>query len=287
MFVARFGGNTRVLRSDEPLTEDQMRDAAPSIFAAGKHAGRSERYTHIPTIDVLRGLRREGFELFLVAQGVSRIEGRSGFTRHMVRLRYGRGAPGRGIGPLDANEIVLINSHDGASSYRVLAGVFHFPGRIDCVVGDVVDEVRIAHKGDVRDEVIGAAFRVLGQFEGVNQQVEAMRTLMLEPRDEMAFASSALALRFGKRRSDEEPGLSRRPPLVAADLNAARRVEEAGHDLWATFLRVQENALRGGLMGRTVRGRRTRTRPVAAIDRSVGLSRALWNLAEEMRRLKG
>ena len=38
-----------------------MRLAAPSIFAAGKHESRSERYAYIPTIDVLRGLQKEGF----------------------------------------------------------------------------------------------------------------------------------------------------------------------------------------------------------------------------------
>jgi len=50
---------------------------------------------------------------------------------------------------------------------------------------------------------------------------------------------------------------------------------------------LQENALRGGLQGRTVQGHRMRTREVASIDRGVGLNRALWVLAEEMRRLKG
>jgi hypothetical protein len=48
---------------------------------------------------------------------------------------------------------------------------------------------------------------------------------------------------------------------------------------------VQENALRGGLPGRTTQGRRMHTREVASIDRGVGLNRALWVLAEEMRRL--
>jgi hypothetical protein len=43
--ATRFAGSTRVLRGDEPLSEDQMRHAAPSIFAEGKHASRSERYT--------------------------------------------------------------------------------------------------------------------------------------------------------------------------------------------------------------------------------------------------
>lgn len=47
--ATRFARNTRVLRSDQPLGEDQMRTAAPSIFAEGKHVSRSERYTYIPT----------------------------------------------------------------------------------------------------------------------------------------------------------------------------------------------------------------------------------------------
>ena len=50
--------------------------------------------------------------------------------------------------------------------------------------------------------------------------------------------------------------------------------------------RLQENVLRGGQPGRTVQGRRMQTRPVGSIDRSVSLNRALWVLAEEMRRLK-
>ena len=83
--ATRFARNTRVLRAEVPLSEDQMRGATPSVFAEGKHASRSERYTYIPTIDVLRGLRKEGFEPFMVAQGKSRIEGKVEFTKHMVR----------------------------------------------------------------------------------------------------------------------------------------------------------------------------------------------------------
>ena len=48
---------------------------------------------------------------------------------------------------------------------------------------------------------------------------------------------------------------------------------------------MQENSLRGGLPGRT-QGRRNRTREVASIDRGVSLNRALWVLAEEMRKLE-
>ena len=118
--ATRFARNTFVARSETPLAEDQMRRAAPSIFAAGKHGSRSERYTYIPTIDVLRGLKREGFEPFMVAQGKTRIEGKTEFTKHMVRLRHA----GQVTTRPEANEIILINSHDGASSYQMLAGAF-------------------------------------------------------------------------------------------------------------------------------------------------------------------
>jgi hypothetical protein len=50
---------------------------------------------------------------------------------------------------------------------------------------------------------------------------------------------------------------------------------------------VQENALIGGQRGRGPQGRRVQTRPIGNIDRSVSLNRALWMLAEEMRRIKG
>ncbi len=118
--AARFGQNTFVVRSETPLAEDQMRLAAPSIFAEGKHGSRSERYTYIPTIEVLRSLRQEGFEPFMVCQSKSRIEGKTEFTKHMIRMRHGGQVSTRP----EANEIILINSHDGTSSYQILAGVY-------------------------------------------------------------------------------------------------------------------------------------------------------------------
>jgi hypothetical protein len=279
--AAHFGRNINQVRSDLPLSEDQMRATAPSIFAAGKHDSRSERYTYIPTIDVLRGLRKEGFEPFMVAQSRCRVEAKSAYTKHMVRMRHAGQANAR----TEANEIILINSHDGASSYQMLAGMLRFVCCNGLVVGDVVDDIRIPHKGNIQDEVIEGAFRVLDQFEEVEQHAEAMKALPLEPCEEIALATAALALRFGER-AVEEGGGHVPAPVTAEQLNEARRIEDIGHDLWTTFQRVQENVIRGGQPGRTVRGRRLQTRPVGSIDRGVTLNRALWMLAEEMRKIK-
>ena len=273
----RFARNSNVIRSSIPLAEDQMRRAAPSIFAQGKHASRSERYTYIPTIDVLRGLRKEGFEPFMVAQSKSRIEGKSEFTKHMIRMRHA----GQVNGKPEANEIILINSHDGASSYQMLAGVFRFVCCNGLVVGDISNDIRVPHRGDIQGEVIEGAFRVLEDFEAVDASTEGMKALELEPEEEHAFATAALTLRYGERGEGQPPA-----PVTAEQLLQARRPEDRGHDLWTSLQRVQENSLRGGQPGRTPQGRRTHTRAVGSIDRSVSLNRALWVLAEEMRRLK-
>ena len=275
--ATRFARNTRVLRAEQPLGEDQMRAAAPSIFAEGKHASRSERYTYIPTIDVLRGLKREGFEPFMVAQGASRVEGKAAYTKHMIRMRHAGQVQTRP----EANEIILINSHDGASSYQMLAGMFRFVCCNGLVVGKVVEDIRIPHKGNVQGEVIEGAFRVLDEFEAAQESAEGMKALTLEPEEQGAFATAALALRFGERSEGQPP-----VPITAEQLIEARRPEDQGRSLWSTFQRVQENVMRGGQIGRSAQGRRLHTRPVGSIDRGVSLNRALWVLAEEMRRIR-
>jgi len=78
--------------------------------------------------------------------------------------------------------------------------------------------------------------------------------------------------------------------LEDAIQDGGRRRDDNGADLWRTFNRVQENAVRGGLSawGHDANGhrRRTTTREVKAIDQDVKLNRALWHLAERMAELK-
>jgi len=278
--ATRFANTTRVLRSEVPLSEEQMRSAAPSIFAEGKHASRSERYTYIPTIDVLRGLQREGFEPFMVAQGRSRIEGKTEYTKHLIRMRHRRESETLATKP-EAHEIILINSHDGASSYQLLAGLLRLVCANGLVVGDASHDIRIKHKGDVRGEVVEGAMRVLDDFDAVDASTEAMKATQLKPEEERAFARAALALRYGERAQGQPPA-----PITAEQLMQVRRPQDAGNSIWNNRQRLQEHTTPGGLPGRTVQGRRMRTREVASIDRNVALNRALWVLAEEMRRLK-
>lgn len=272
--ASRFSANAPALYSNSPLSDDQIRAVAPSIFAEAPHDSRSERYTYIPTAAVLDKLRDNGFQPFMVAQTRVRSEGRRDFTKHMLRLRHASQTADK-----EAYEVILLNSHDGTSSYQMLAGMFRFVCCNGMVCGDVVADVRVPHKGDVTGRVVEGAFDVLDGADLVREVRDGMRALTLNPGEEQAFARAALQLRYD---TQEAPA-----PVTENDLLQARRWDDKGTDLWTTFSRVQENMLKGGLQGRSKTGRRMTTRAVMGIDQGVKLNRALFTLAEEMQRLKG
>ena len=272
--ASRFASRSPSLRSDYPLTDDQIYRVAPSIFADAPHESRSQRYAYIPTAAVLAELRKEGFQPFMVCQTRVRDEGKREHTKHMLRLRHASQINGA-----EANEIVLLNSHDGTSSYQMLAGMFRFVCSNGLVCGDTVADVRVPHKGDVAGSVIEGAFEVLSGFERVKESRDLMRAITLDEGEAEVFARSALALKYDP--TDNKPA-----PITESQILMPRRFDDRRPDLWSVFNRTQENLTKGGLHGRSANGRRQQTRPVQGIDSDVRLNRALWMLADGLRQLK-
>ena len=273
--ASRFASHSPSLRSSSPLTDEQIRAVAPSIFAAEKHVSRSDRYTYIPTGEVLTALRKEGFEPFMVCQTRVRQDDRRDFTKHMVRMRHATQ-----MNDAEANEIVLLNSHDGTSSYQLISGLFRYVCSNGLVFGDTFSDVRVHHKGQIVDRVIEGAYEVLDGFDLVRERRDGMRVITLDAAEQAIFARAALALKY-------EPDPEKPAPITEAQVLEPRRRDDVRSDLWSTFNRVQESLVNGGLPGRSATGRRMHTRPVQGIDQNVKLNRALWMLAEEMRQLKG
>jgi hypothetical protein len=260
-----------MIRSDIALTNDQIARYVPSIFAEEAHDSRSERYLYIPTVQVLDALRGEGFQPFMACQTRVRDQGKRDHTKHMLRLRHVSQ-----IQDQEANEIILLNSHDGSSSYQMIGGKFRFVCANGLVLGDVASDQKVRHsgRGDVVHDVIEGAYEVLNHFEQIDNKTEIMKARTLRPYEEEAFAMAALAHRYD---SAEGPA-----PVTPSQVLMPRRREDRGTDLWTTFNRVQENIIKGGLAGRNKQGRRTTTRAVNGIDQDVKLNRALWVLAQAL-----
>lgn len=264
--ASRFG-RANVIRRDRPLTRDELLRVVPSVFSEDKHASRSERYTCIPTITLLENLQREGFQPFFACQTRVRDQGKREHTKHMLRLRREGQITGHQV-----PEIILLNSHDGSSSYQMLPGLFRMVCQNGLICGESFGEVRVPHKGDVVERVIEGAYEVLDVFDRVDEKREEMQALMLPPPAQQAMAKAALTYRFGEEFQ----------PVNETQLLAPRRVQDQRNDLWTTYQRIQENLVKGGLSGRNVKGERTHTRAVRGIDGDVKLNRALWVMAETL-----
>lgn len=264
--ASRFGA-ANLVRRDRPLTDDELMRFVPSVFSQEKHESRSARYTYIPTITLLDSLRREGFQPFFACQTRVRDPERREHTKHMLRLRRAGQITGKQV-----PEIILLNSHDGTSSYQMLPGLFRQVCQNGLICGETFGEVRVPHKGDVVSQVIEGAYEVLGIFDRVEEKRDAMQSLMLPPPARQALAKAALTYRFGEDHH----------PVTEAQVLTPRRYEDYSDDLWTTYQRLQENLIKGGLSGRNAKGGRTHTRAVRGIDGDVKLNRALWVMAETM-----
>lgn len=269
--ASRFGA-ANVVRRDRPLTNDELAKYVPSVFTEDKHDSRSERYTYIPTITLLDKLRQEGFEPFFACQTRVRNFDKRDFTKHMLRLRRRDRITGT-----EVPEIILLNSHDGSSSYQMIPGMFRFVCQNGMVCGQTFGDIRVHHKGDIVGQVIEGAYEVLEIFDKVDENIDAMKTLALTPQEQRVFAGAALEYRYGEEHK----------PVSVDQLLDSRRHEDNKPDMWSTFNRVQENMIKGGMRGKSKSGKSARTRAITGIDGDVKLNRALWTLGEEMIKLKG
>lgn len=285
-----------VKRTAQPMTMDQIKAAAPSVFATAPWEQTSEKYRFFPTSEVLAGLMTNGFQPVAANQSSTRIEGKGDFTRHIIRLRHTDlmakaneaieersqhlhhviSGTERNFLP-EVPELVLLNSHDGSSSYRLMLGFF----RLVCANGlivssSMVQECRVRHSGreNLIDEVLEGSFQIINEAPKAIAQIEQWRGIDLTRPEQEAFAKAAIQAR--------ETTMEVRPDEV---LNV-RRFADKGTDLWSTMNVVQENLTKGGYRGINAKGESRHVRGVKSVDGDTKLNKALWTLAEEMAKIR-
>jgi hypothetical protein len=83
-----FAAGTPQNKSHTPLTMDEIAQRAPSALAVRPHAEMSAKYQYIPTVNVIEGMIKAGFQPFAASQSRTRVAGKQEFTKHMIRFRH-------------------------------------------------------------------------------------------------------------------------------------------------------------------------------------------------------
>lgn len=276
------------MRNRNPLTDEQLRSAVPSAFAIQPYEGMSSKYAFIPTSRVIDAMRGNGYLPTEANQSVVRLPGKTPFAKHLIRFSATAWNPTL-VGE-EALEVVLINSHDGSSAYKLMLGIIRFACTNGLIVADgTVESISVRHSGNIVDDVLNASVSLIENGTKVQDRIVEWKGISVSDLEAKLFAEQAVSLRY-----DEAS------PITPAQALTVRRREDQANNLWTVFNRVQENLTQGGIVPRDENGRRRttlnaetgqtrrvpKTRPVKGINENVKLNRALFALAEGFATLK-
>jgi len=257
---------TPIIRDSNGLNMNQLKTAAPSVFATKASPKMSDRYAFVPTIDLIKPLLDDGFRV-VEAQQRATTKRDPRYTRHALRLR----APN--VKPMVGDtfpELVVTNSHDGQSRYIIRGGLYRLICSNGMVTGVAAMSFATAHRGD-SGEILKSALEVTRKTVDLEKTLARWSKLKLSDANQAKLAAAAAKLAYDK------PGFD--PKLL---LNV-RRTEDAGSDLWSVFNRIQENIITGGVSFESRASHRTfRTRGITHIGRNIELNQGLWELAEKL-----
>ena len=264
------------------LTQEQLREKVPSIFASQEFPSMSEKYKFIPTTEVVDVLGQEGWLPVYAQQMKIRVQTHQGFQKHMIRFRsFNENVKDQlTVGDLFV-ELILTNSHDGSASFLFNCGLY----RLACSNGMVVAEgvfqtIRLVHMQYVKQQAAQICSSIIKTAPALLGTVEDMKKIELDNNDMAFFAEKAKTLRFPK------------PDLIANELILRpRRNADEGTNLWTVYNVLQENLIKGGTpyQMKDVNGtvRNGHVRAIKNINDTIRINQGLWAITEQILSVRG
>ena len=264
------------IENRESLTMDELKMICPEISTPEinselrQHLGISDKYVHVPTEQVIEDVMKLGWSP-INAYRVNSRKKRNGVGRHMIKfVNYNFMQEGKTEYP----ELLLTNSHDGTTAFKLDVGIF----RLVCSNGMVIKSqdfgsMKVRHYGYDFETIKGAVNTLVEQIPDYLKQVEDMKEKELEREQMLEFAREAALLRF------KTANIETIDKLVDVDnLLESTRKEDEGNGLWEVFNRLQEKVVNGKFsyaLGKKER----KARPVKGFKSQVKLNQDLWELA--------
>tara|TARA_R110001592_G_scaffold6133_4_gene33260 strand:+ start:8508 stop:9284 length:777 start_codon:yes stop_codon:yes gene_type:complete len=255
------------MSKNEPLSEKEMMDIAPSIFTTESCTKVSEKYSFIPTIRVVEDLKNSGWLPYDVSQAKSKYGGGL-YGKHMLRFRN------EDIGMIDDTlpEIILTNSHDGRNSFRLHAGLFRLVCANGLIIADATfDKIKIKHQWYTMKDVTKATEAMTKKIPELTSNINRFKTTILDEKSKKRFARLALKTRWSNGNDS----------INMENLLRPMRIADEGNQLWKVYNVVQEKLIGGGMIYNLPNGRQQTTRELTNIDKRIDVNKKLWSLTEE------
>jgi len=253
------------------LTDDMLREKAPSVFATHAAPNVSERYEYLPSYQVVRELRTIGLVPVSVREGYKRNPAGRPFAIHQIRFRkQGDVALRPKLGDVFP-EAPFLNSHDRTSGMSFAGGLHRLICTNGMTVADQALSFRLRHVGHgLRDKLHAGMEQLLKNLGRAVEVAEKWNRIIVPASRQIAFANEALAIKGTALHIEPETILHPRRWLDQHD------------DLWSVFNRVQENITKGGIPGRTASGCISSLKSIRTLAADVDFNSKLWTAAAKV-----
>jgi len=248
------------------MTIQEIKSIAPAVFTTSADPKMSNKYSFVPTIELMENFTNEGWELASVKQN-----GKGIYGVHELRFRNGE-LPKVGDTLVEA---IIKNSHNGLTTLSVSAGLH----RLCCSNGLTVptstaEQFTIRHMGFDSEEVKRLTESFAMKLPKIQNSVDRMMDRMLTEGEKIEFVKNASIIKWGMGSVPSS--------LNFEQLITPQRDGDNGDDLWTTFNVIQEKFIRGGVEYKTNSGRKTSLKGLKNIMASNQMNTKLWTLAETM-----
>jgi hypothetical protein len=193
-----------------------IKSLAPAIFATSPSQKMSNKYTFVPTEQVLEFFEREGWEISSVRQ-----TGNGNHSLHEIKFRNGQ-LPKVGDTLVEA---IIKNSHNGTSAFTMGAGLHRLVCSNGLTVPTAVSEnFRMRHNQFQLDDVKELAEQFSKKLPVIEQSVGRMMSREMTFDEKIDFVRKSSKIRFNDDRKFTD--------LEIIDILEPNRSEDEGDDLW-------------------------------------------------------
>lgn len=223
----------------------------------------TNRYKQINTSELIEVFEANGLSPLGISAAKPRNKNKLGFQKHIVVFSNNDLNLGN-----EKLQLLLTNSHDGSSSFRLNIGVFRFVCANGLVAGNNMFETRIKHSKNALNKIDIAIKETIELLPLVCEKINTFKETQLEPKQIKELLFNVAEKRFNKKPID-----------VRASV---RRSEDTGTSAWNIYNVIQENIIKGGLVYSLDGEKYKNSRKITSIAKQVELNKFIWNETEKL-----
>jgi hypothetical protein len=245
------------------ITLQELKGISPAIFQTEKSPKLTDRYSMVPTIEIIDKFTESGWEISFAKQ-----IGDGLYSKHMVKMRNSI-LPKVGDSLVEA---IITNSHDGLTKLQIGAGLF----RVACSNGLIIPQQDLIdfnqrHLKITSGDVSEITENFVKSVPIIERSVNRMMDKRMNIDEKVDFVNKAVGIRW-KNTEDIST-------LTLQTIIEPMRVEDYESTLWNTFNVVQEKLIRGGFV-KEQNDKSRKVKEIKSLNMDTYINKKLWELAE-------